>query len=200
MCTQKTGHTQFSLTVTNDFGCENNTTGAVKVFPLPTVDAGQDIYIPDGSSTNLRSTATGNNISYLWSPPTYLSSTTISNPSVNRPIDDILYLLTVTSQDGCKASDDVMVKILRKIKIPNAFSPNRDGINDVWNIAYLNDYPGSIVEIFDRYGKLVFRSIGYSKPWDGTRNGMPMPVGVYYYIITPNNGVERTTGSVMLLR
>ena len=81
------------------------------------------------------------------------------------------YVLTATSVEGCKASDQVNVKLLYKIKIPNAFSPNGDAINDVWNISNLSDYPGCVVDIFDRYGKQVFNSIGYNRPWNGTRNG-----------------------------
>ena len=172
----------------------------MNVFPLPVVDAGQDIYILEGSSTNLRATATGNIASYTWSPATYLTSATVNNPAVNGPFNDITYLLTVVSREGCIATDQVSVKLLGKIKIPNAFSPNRDDINDVWNIPNLAAYPGAIVEIFDRYGQLVFRTIGYNKPWDGTRNGTAMPVGVYYYIVTPNNGAERMNGSVTLIR
>ena len=189
-----------SLTVTNDFGCEGKVSLPLKVLAIPAVDAGPDLYILDGSSVVLRASATGNGLRYLWTPPTYLNNIAILNPTVSRPFDNILYGLTVTNADGCVASDQVWVKILRKINIPNAFSPNGDGVNDAWNITYLNDYPGCTVDIFDRYGKQVFKSIGYNKPWDGTRNGTPMPVGVYYYIIAPNNGVERLNGSVTLLR
>jgi gliding motility-associated-like protein len=92
------------------------------------------------------------------------------------------------------------VKILRPLNIPNAFSPNGDGINDVWNITYLNDYPNCTMDIFDRYGRIVYQTIGYNKPWDGTRNGNPVPVGVYYYIIDPKNGAPKVTGSVTVLR
>jgi gliding motility-associated-like protein len=196
----KDGTYAVTLSVTNDFGCEGFTSIPMKVLAIPTVDAGPDRYVLDGTSITLKASATGNGLTYLWSPATYLGNTTVLQPTVNRPFDDILYGLTVTSEDGCKASDQVWVKLLRKINIPNVFSPNGDGTNDVWNIRYLSDYPGCTVEIFDRYGKLVFRSIGYNKPWDGTRNGTPVPVGVYYYIIAPENGVERLNGSVTVLR
>lgn len=197
---EKGGTYTVSLTVTNDFGCEAIASKPTTVFSTPVVNAGPDLFILDGGSTILQATASGNGLKYLWTPSSYLSNPSILTPSVNRPTDDILYGITVTNSDGCVASDQVWVKILRKLNVPNAFSPNGDGINDVWNIRNLSDYPGCIVDVFDRYGKQVFHSVGYNKPWDGTRNGGPTPVGVYYYIITPKNGVETVNGSVTLLR
>ena len=99
------------------------------------------------------------------------------------PVDDITYNLTVTSADGCVNSDIVFVKVLKTPVIPNAFSPNGDGINETWVIQYLNSYPNVDVAIFNRYGQSVFHSSGYGKNWDGTYNGKVLPVGTYYYII-----------------
>jgi gliding motility-associated-like protein len=84
--------------------------------------------------------------------------------------------------------------------IPNVFTPNGDGINDKWVIQYLESYPGAVVEIFNRYGSLVFRSVGYTKPWDGTFNGKEMPAGTYYYIINPKNGRKQISGFVDIVR
>ncbi|MES2649809.1 MAG: PKD domain-containing protein [Bacteroidota bacterium] len=196
----KEGVYTLRLSITNDNGCKNEAAKNIQVYALPIVNAGQDIYILDGNSTHLDANARGNVLSYTWSPSTYLNNTNINNPTVTRPLNDITYSLTVTSQEGCKASDEVLVKILRDFKIPNVFSPNGDGINDVWKINNLGDYPGAVVEIFDRYGSLAYRTIGYNNPWDGRRNGNPVPVGVYYYIITPKNGAEKVTGSVTVLR
>jgi len=85
--------------------------------------------------------------------------------------------------------------------IPNAFTPNSDGINDIWTIQNINLYPNSTVRIFNRYGQIVFSSIGYGIPWDGTYNNSPLPPGAYYYIIdlkTRNIGVF--SGSVIIFR
>ena len=84
--------------------------------------------------------------------------------------------------------------------IPNAFSPNNDGINDKWEIKYLNDYPAALVTVFDRYGQPVYNSSGTYIPWDGTFKGSPLPIGTYYYIISPGNGRKVLSGSVTLLR
>ena len=88
---------------------------------------------------------------------------------------------------------------LSPITIPNAFTPNGDGINDLWNIENLDIYPKITVTIFNRYGTQVYFSNGYSAPWDGRYNGSQAPLGVYYYIIT---GVNKTplSGYITVLR
>lgn len=84
--------------------------------------------------------------------------------------------------------------------IPNAFSPNGDNINDKWIIKGLKDYDNCTVEIFNRYGREIFRSAGYRQPWDGNYNGSQMPVGTYYYLIDLRNGQRPLTGPLTLLR
>jgi gliding motility-associated-like protein len=84
--------------------------------------------------------------------------------------------------------------------IPNTFTPNGDGINDVWNIKSLIDFPECTVAIYTRYGSLIYRSRGYSKPWDGTYNSSQLPVGIYYYIIDLKNGQQQLSGYVTILR
>lgn len=196
----KEGNYTISLQILNNFGCGDTAENPVTVYPLPMVDAGPTQYVLQGNSTTLKPTASGNSLTYLWTPASFLSNANSFSPAVVRPLDDVVYMLTVTSQDGCQASDATLVKILRPIKIPNAFSPNGDGINDVWNVTYLNDYPNCTVEIFDRYGRIVFKTVGYNRPWDGKRDGNPVPVGVYYYIIDPKNGAAKATGSLTVLR
>jgi gliding motility-associated-like protein len=90
--------------------------------------------------------------------------------------------------------------VYKKVVVPNAFSPNGDGINDVWQIKYLETYPGVTVEIYNRYGQILFRSVGYAKPWDGKYKGQNVPTGTYYYIIDPKNGRKKMTGFVDVLR
>jgi gliding motility-associated-like protein len=84
--------------------------------------------------------------------------------------------------------------------VPNAFSPNADGINDYWRIMYLESYPGAVVEVFNRYGQSVFSSTGYSVDWDGTYQSKALPIGTYYYIINPKNGRKIISGSVTIIR
>jgi len=84
--------------------------------------------------------------------------------------------------------------------VPNTFTPNGDGINDTWNLPALLSYPNCTVNIYDRYGQMVFHSIGYSTPWDGRYNSKNVPTGVYYYLIDRKNKAELVSGSLTLLR
>ncbi|MHB8208718.1 MBG domain-containing protein, partial [Mucilaginibacter sp.] len=84
--------------------------------------------------------------------------------------------------------------------IPNAFTPNGDGINDTWIIKYLDYYPNCTVEIFNRYGQNVYYSNSYGIPWDGTYKGGVLPTGTYYYIINLKNGLKVLSGYVALIR
>ena len=188
-----------NLTVTNSFGCTDDTTASIRVYPYPVIDAGPDQTVLQGGFITLKATATGNLLTYLWTPGTYLNSTTILQPTVN-PYEDITYHLKVTAEGGCFRTDTVFVKVLKTPLIPNTFTPNGDGIHDTWEIKYLYQYPGNRVQVFTRTGQLVFESHGYSKPWDGTKEGKPLPFDTYYYIIEPVNGRAPITGYVTIVK
>jgi gliding motility-associated-like protein len=111
-----------------------------------------------------------------------------------------VYRLTAIGQNGCMASDTLTVRILKPVKIPNAFSPNGDGVHDTWQIEHMADYPGSSLHVFNRYGQQVFSSKGYATPWDGKVNGKDLPVGVYYYVIELRNGFSPLNGSITIIR
>lgn len=185
-------------TYTTDKGCKDTASNVIHVWKV-SADAGPELVVLEGNSATLDPVVTGDNLQYLWMPSTFLNSNTLKNP-VTTPKNDITYSLTVTGNASCTATDSVLIKVLKQPTIPNAFSPNNDGINDVWNIKYLNTYIDASIEVYNRYGALVYRSIGYNKPWDGSYNGTPLPVGVYYYIIDPKNGRQKMSGSVTILR
>jgi len=191
-----------SLYIFNDKGCVSDT--AVKnaiVHPYPVVNAGPDVFVLEGGYIILNPTVTGTNLRYRWTPNVlgYLDNDTIRTPKFT-PGTDQTYLLTVTGIGGCVSTDDLFVRVLRSPLVPNAFSPNGDGINDTWIIQYLDSYPGCTIEVFDRYGRKVFFSEGYKTAWDGKLNGGALPVGVYYYIIDPKNGRSIMKGSLTILR
>jgi gliding motility-associated-like protein len=188
---------RYTFTGTN--GCRNHKEQAITVNPVPGANAGPDRYALEGGSIQLLGKGTGSNLSYVWTPDYRMNNDSIPNPDVS-PDDDITYKLTVISTEGCINWDEVIVKVLKKPTIPNAFSPNGDGVHDKWEIAFLNSYPGATVEIYNRYGQVVYKSSGYDKPWDGRFNGNPVPVGTYYYLINPKNGRKQISGFVDVIR
>lgn len=188
---------RYSFTGIN--GCINSKEQPLTVFPAPTVSAGSDKTVLEGGTATLNGEASGNNLTYTWTPATGLNNASVLQPVVT-PSEDRTYTLMVRSANGCSASDAVLVKVLKSLEIPNAFSPNGDGVHDLWEVRYLDSYPGTTVEVFNRYGQKVFESRGYTKPWDGTLNGKVLPVGTYYYIIDPKNGRKPSTGFVDLIR
>jgi len=194
------GRYNAKLIIKNQQGCISDTAEeVVDVFAYPTVNAGPDIFVLEGGTQTINAAATGNNLSYLWTPSIYLSSSTVLKPMV-APLLDKTYTLSVTGEGNCTVSDNVFVKVLLSPSIPSAFSPNGDNINDTWRIEYLDSYPGCTVEVFNRAGQIVFSSKGYTIPWDGTLNGNKLPVATYYYIVDPKNGRNKMSGSVTILR
>lgn len=194
-----TDSTLYILTVSNGT-CTDNDTVLVAVLKKPVANAGPDQQIFQGSSVGLTGSVGGTGIIFYWTPDYNIVTANDLQPVVN-PASDTTYTLHVESQGGCGvATDDVFVRVFKKITIPNVFSPNGDGINDDWRIDGLFTFPESDITIFDRYGKQIFTSRGYATPWDGKYKSSPLPVGTYYYIIDLKNGLKKLNGSVTVLR
>ncbi|MCQ6960167.1 gliding motility-associated C-terminal domain-containing protein [Mucilaginibacter aquariorum] len=193
--------TLYTVIATNSITtCSDTTQIRVEVLDLPVANAGNDKKIFEGQSIKLDGTATGDIATYTWSPPDYLddphSPTPMASPPHNMP-----YLLTVTSTNGCGTdADGVFVRVYQKIVIPSTFTPNNDGVNDIWNIEALETYPLGTITVYTRNGKQVFQSKGYGKPWDGKLNGALLPTGTYYYVIDLKNDTPNLSGWVLLVR
>ncbi len=180
-------------------GCVSEVSQQVTVLATPVLNVGPDLEIYEGDGAVLQATANGTGLSYKWFPSAGLDRDDVLNPRVT-PTEDMVYKLTVTTAKGCTNTDEVKVKLLRNLEVPSAISPNGDGINDVWNIKHIDIYPNATVELFDRSGRLLFRSRGYQAPFDGTFNGAQVPIGVYYYIINLNKGRKPKTGTLTIIK
>lgn len=195
------GDYHVTLVVTSSAGCiADPATSSVKVYLQPVVDAGPSFTVSQGTPLVLEATANdADNLTFLWTPADGLSAATTLRPSLYAN-EDIVYTLTAKGEGGCTASDETTVKVFKQVKVPNAFSPNGDHINDTWVITNLNEYAGCTVEVYNRYGQLVYQSTGYGTAWDGTYNGQPLPLATYYYVIRLKNGFEPITGFVAILK
>jgi gliding motility-associated-like protein len=193
---QPSDSTLYQVIVSNQFGCADTARVMINVLKKPVANAGPDKRTKKGAPVQLEGLASGTNISYYWTPS--LSNSSSLTP-IASPSQSTVYTLHVVSGVGCGTSTDNME--LRVYEIPNAFSPNGDGTNDVWLIKSAEAFAGASVEVYNRYGQVVFRSVGYSKPWDGNYNNIPVPAGTYYYLIDLKSSTEpNITGWLMIVR
>lgn len=185
----------------NGTGCSYATNFKITVNPLPVIQDDEQYVMLEGQKILLRPkvSISWGTVSYSWAPAATLDNADVEKPYAN-PVESTTYTLTVKSDKGCIAVKDIFVKVLKAPLIPNAFTPNSDGVNDVWDVKYLNLYPNVTVEVFSRTGEKVYFSKGYASPWDGTLRGSALPVGTYYYIINPGSGRKTTSGYVSIIK
>ena len=189
-----------ALNVQSAQGCLSDTfRQTVTVNLQPQINAGPSFVVPDGSLIRFSASTNDSTLKFLWTPGIGLSSDTILKPSLIAHSDQA-YFITATGPGNCTASDSLTVRVLRPISIPNAFSPNGDGINDTWMIPNLSNYAGATVEIYDRYGRMIIRRAVNSSAWDGRYQQKDLPMATYYYIIDLKNGTKPLTGSVSIIR
>lgn len=191
--------TTYSVTI-NSAGCTPvNNTILVTVQPLPTITVSPTVItILEGQTTVL--TASGGAY-YFWTPDSALSS--VNTPSVTaEPTDTITYYLAGYTQFGCANYTSVTVNVIpnKEIYLYNSFSPNNDGINDLFYIGNIFKYPNSRLEVFDRTGQLVYSKGNYDNSWDGTNYGDRLPDATYYFVLDLGDGSPKIYDSVTIVR
>ena len=145
---------------------------------------------------------------YTWWIDGIVQSGFTTNEFVHTWNNSSNYLLEVQerSPDGCLGPVRslcvvVTVSIYIDLTIPEAFSPNSDLINDVWNIGNIKAYPKAEISIYNRWGQSVWRSEqGYPQPWDGKSNGVNLPVDSYHYVIDLHNGSKQIVGVITIVK
>jgi gliding motility-associated-like protein len=177
------------------------TTRIAVVAPIPTIQQPDSITTYRGNTLPLAPVYSGNPVTFRWSPPTYLDDPSAPAPSVVAIASDITYTLDVANATGCTARDTVHITIYEQVWIPQAFSPNGDGLNDVWVLPGIEAFPEAVVTIFNRWGEVIFQSDrGYHQPFDGKTGGTALPGGLYPYTLhtVPSRPVLR--GSLVIVR
>ncbi len=196
--------------------CLTSTTAVsnnIQISIISAGNAGQSVTITAStngvySGTPIQFTATplnaGNNPDFQWqvngvdvgtnSP--FFTSRTLNNGD--------LVTCSLINAGGCippVTSLPIVVNLLTPptVNIPNAFTPNGDGINDLWDIPNLAYYPNCVMRVYSRYGSLVYQSNGYGKPWDGSSNGKPLPTSTYYYIVDLGDKSPKLSGYITII-
>jgi gliding motility-associated-like protein len=192
----------YSVTGTNQFGCEATSSITFVSAPNFELELNSPVYFDDYNVTINGGTDGSINLTvnpiatytYLWS-----SGQTTEDLS-NIPGGN--YTVTVTNEFGCSEEGSIFVKEPEPIKLPNTFSPNGDGYNDFYVIRGIQGYPDSQLDIFNRWGNLVYSKKGYSNDWNGVGNsGNELPDGTYFIVVDLNiDGKENIKGSIDIKR
>jgi gliding motility-associated-like protein len=205
------GNYAIKLTATNKIGCSSDTTKNIYVVPLPTAVPVQDpLTIAVGIGANIVMTYAGDITSYNWIPTTRLSCTNCPSPFAN-PQKTTKYTVQVEDRHGCTNSGDITVIVVcgkDNFFVPNTFSPNGDGRNEVFYPKGTGLFRIKSMRVFNRWGEVVFEKKEFpandpSAGWNGTYKGKPASPDAYIYtmeILCENNTVIPVKGNVTLLR
>ena len=196
---------RYRVQINDTLGCPKAVfdTVFIKVYPKINANAG-----PDDTSIVINQPLQllgSGGVSYLWSPPTGLNSTTIPNP-IATVSSDITYLLQVGNGNGCFAFDSIRVRVYNVVPslfVPNAFTPNKDGRNDVFRPVAVGIKKINYFRVYNRWGNLVFSTTEVNKGWDGTYKGKPQDAAVFVWIVQGidfNDKVITQKGTMVLIR
>jgi gliding motility-associated-like protein len=191
----------YQLVLTNSFGCYDTAIVNLIVQPKLTANAGPDDIAIYNEPYQLHGAGFNH---YLWSPASVLNNPTTANP-IAVLTDDTQFVLTISDDYGCSDKDTVFIRVLRgpSIYIPNAFTPNGDGLNDNFKPTYVGIQRLDYFRVFDRYGVLVFETNNMGKAWDGLYKSMKQNAGNFVYIVKgiDKYGKEKVLkGNVLLIR
>ncbi len=199
------GDHKYVLTATTPIAnCSNKDSMIIHVVPPFTFDAvtPTDTTIRYGDQIQLNSESEA--IMWIWDPVTYLSDPLAKDP-YTTPLESIQYSLIGINQYGCKdtALVNINVEYASNSGMPNAFTPNGDGLNDLFRIENLRFDKMTEFRVFNRWGRQVFETNVPTKGWDGNIDGKPAASDVYYYsikITLPDGTQKHLKGDVTLIR
>jgi gliding motility-associated-like protein len=192
------------------FGCNSTVSKNIYVPPAPTVKINGNTEIISGSGTVIPAEYTGEIVDYKWTPPQRLNCTDCPTPYAN-PIKTTKYSITATDRYGCVASTDITIFVVcadRNLFIPNTFSPNGDGTNDVFYPRGTGVFAVKSIKVFNRWGETVFEKMNVnandmSAGWNGLYKGQKAPQDTYVYtmeIVCENSEITTFKGNVTLIR
>lgn len=202
------GDKVFCLLTTNIQGCPFSRTAisdteSVTIRNIPVITfTPPEISIMSGESAQLKASVSDSISSFLWQPVGVLVDPQTLTPTTVPLMQDTVLQLSVVDENGCEAANEILIKVLHKLYMPSAFTPNGDGKNDVFRIP-----PGASLDlkeflVFNRWGNVVFKTSDMSQGWNGTYNGALSEAGIYVYLIKGSVLGQKVTikGTVMLIR
>jgi len=182
--------TIYTFTTYNTSGCTKPVSKQVivNVRPQIVVNAGRDTIILLNQPLQLSPVIASSNdsLTFLWKPALGLDSATKLNAIASLPtfVDSITYLLTATDKFGCFGQDDIKVTLFKTgpdILVPSAFTPNGDGLNDIFKPFVIGLNKLNYFSVYNRWGQLLYKTTNIGQGWDGMFNGKAQPSGTYVY-------------------
>ena len=171
------------------------------VAPIPASQLPDSLFTYRGNTLPLAPVYSGSPVTFRWSPPTYLDDPSAPSPSAVAIAGDVTYTLEMANETGCTARDTVHITVYERVWLPDAFSPNGDGLNDVWVLSGIEAFPDATVTIFNRWGEVIYQSgKGYHQPFDGTAGGADLPAGMYPYTLHTVPDKPLLRGRVVIVR
>jgi gliding motility-associated-like protein len=194
---------QFTVSVIDGRGCSVAASLEVEAAPAVSAEALPPGLIDPGQSVLLQASDDPLWVSYLWVPDENLSSNTGVQVQAN-PTRSQTYCVLATDSLGCISEACVDVPVDALISLPNAFTPNGDGLNDLFRVPESSICPDVIrLEVYNRWGERVFAAFGENLGWDGTWRGVEQEAGAYLYVLElecPGEVRKSQRGSVTLIR
>jgi gliding motility-associated-like protein len=190
--------TTYYVQITDEFGCRTILSTYIDIFISPTVIVSPTVYGFVGDTTLISAEGDGN---IEWSPPQYINCT-VCNDALVSPPNNFIYTATLTDDNTCIVSDDIIINYDPIIFVPNAFTPDGDEYNNTF-FASANNISEFEMMIFNRWGELIFVGESIHNQWDGSYAGQKSPDGIYIWKINYKdlNGLDfELVGHVALLR
>ena len=199
-----------ALKTSTNFGCSDTTSKSITINPIPQIKGPKQITTALGIPVTIPFTYSRGVVNYSWAPAANLDCPTCPDP-VATLLLSTQYIVTVADSNHCTAQDSIFIKTVcnsDNIFMPNTFSPNGDGVNDIFYPRGKSLYNVQSLTIFNRWGQMVFQRRDFpanaqNMGWDGNFNGRPAPSDAYVYIvevICENAQVVAIHGSVTLVR
>ncbi len=190
--------TVYVLTVKDAAGAKASSSITIEVAHKPSVDAGADTTIQEGSVAILH--AHGASI-YRWTPAPELKYTRTAFAETSTTDTATYYVTGYDITGTCSSIDSVIVYVVpgNKIIVYNTFTPNGDLNNDTWYIGNIEKYPENHLEIYNRYGKKVFEMYNYDNSWNGRTFGEKLPASTYFYVLDLGDGSPTYHGTVTIV-
>ena len=196
----------YQITIFTLGGCRGSATYTViddSPIIFPPAAAGSTICVPGMVNITITNPDTSKLFRLYDSPTSVTPIDSSKNGVFYRNVDQTVDFYVTRVVKRCESDRTKVTEVVvASFKRPNAFTPNGDGVNDLWNLEGVDKFPGADIRIYTRNGQEIYHSVNYARPFDGTHNGHGLPAGVYYYIIDLKQPIcyGKISGNLTIIR